>query len=99
MHICSWIIFSESENVSICSLKQGQFLSLVEGGTGKNFVELMTEQFLFGPNVLGVFYHVFLEGDFQPQEQLNSQSLGENITLGQGRVSILVSDHYALYII
>ncbi|OXB62636.1 hypothetical protein ASZ78_016931 [Callipepla squamata] len=34
----------------------------------------------------GVCYHVILEGDFQPHERLNSQLLGENITLAPGRV-------------
>lgn len=68
------------------------------GGHGKVCLELTTEQFLFGPDVLGVCYHVFLEGDFQPHEQLNSQSLGENIMLAPGRVSTLVSEPYALYI-
>ena len=62
-------------------------------------MQLMTETIsFFGPNVLGFYCHVFLEGD-QPQESVISQSLlGENITLAQGRVNTLVSDHSVLYI-
>lgn len=84
--------------MSTLVLHPGFAMFLDGGGHGKMCLELTTEQFLFGPNVLGVCYHVFLEGDFQPHEQLNIQSLGENITLAQGRVSTLVSDPYALYI-
>lgn len=50
----------------------------------------------FGPNVLGFFHHVFLEGDTQPRERLIIQSLGENIPLAPGRVSTLVSEHCVL---
>lgn len=84
--------------ISTLVLQPGFAMFFGGGGRGKVCLELTTERFLFGPDVLGVCYHVFLEGDFQPHEQLNSQSLGENITLAQGRVSTLVSDPYALYI-
>lgn len=72
------------------SCSQDLQCSLMEGGIGKVCLELTTEQSLFGPDVLGVCYHVFLEGHFQPHEWLSSQSLGENTTLAPGWVSRLV---------
>lgn len=80
------------------SCSQDLQCSLMEGGIGKVRLELTTEQSLFGPDVLGVCYHVFLEGHFQPHEWLSSQSLGENTTLAPGWVSRLVPDPSAVYI-
>lgn len=80
------------------SFSQDLQCSLMEGGIGKVCLELTTEQSLFGPDVLGVCCHVFLEEDFHPHEWLSSQSLGENTTLAPGQVSRLVPDLCALYI-